>query len=327
MAYFGGALLARISRKGRYGPPAAIAALLLLQWPTVPLLLQAPQTLSAVPRDVWQACLWLRDHGAESLPERGAVLASWEYGHWIEFLARRPALMDNFGSHVGQFHEACVLLAEEDPRRVEAGLRSRGAEFVLLTGLGDFDQAVSLLGGKPADFWTSPDPAVHDSAWPTDRLLASLVGRLWLLDGTELPSVATMAQPRRSGRAALPFLRLAYEGLWRIPFAPLRQFISRVKIFQVVAGALLEGRAEPGLEIECSALVATNRSREFRFRATSRADSGGDFRLRVPYAERAGSLDCGVVGGYLVRGGGGSGRVVVEEPMVLSGAAVPVRLE
>lgn len=55
-----------------------------------------------------QAAEWLREHTPETSgffdatqqPEYG-ILASWDYGHMIKYLARRPTVLGNFGDDVG----------------------------------------------------------------------------------------------------------------------------------------------------------------------------------------------------------------------------------
>jgi asparagine N-glycosylation enzyme membrane subunit Stt3 len=57
---------------------------------------------------LYQAAEWLREHTPETSgffdateePEYG-ILASWDYGHMIKYLARRPTVLGNFGDDVG----------------------------------------------------------------------------------------------------------------------------------------------------------------------------------------------------------------------------------
>ncbi len=76
-----------------------------------------------------EACRWLAEREGE-----GAVLAQWDLGHLIEWVAARPTLATNFGGYLGErwLDPWRVLTAQDEERALEV-MDARGARFLLLT--------------------------------------------------------------------------------------------------------------------------------------------------------------------------------------------------
>jgi asparagine N-glycosylation enzyme membrane subunit Stt3 len=60
------------------------------------------------------------------------------------------------------------------------------------------------------------------------------------------------------------------------------------KLFEVVAGAEVEGRAAPGRAIDVGLYVTSNRGRRFLYDTQVVADAEGRYRVRLPYATTGG---------------------------------------
>jgi dolichyl-diphosphooligosaccharide--protein glycosyltransferase len=99
-----------------------------------------------------ELCEWLYAH-----TERGAwsVLAHWDKGHAIEWVADRPSVATNFGSYVGEdsYRDPPRFFLAEDPDAAEAILVRRRAKYVLVT---------AALGLNVATLVRATDPSARD---------------------------------------------------------------------------------------------------------------------------------------------------------------------
>jgi asparagine N-glycosylation enzyme membrane subunit Stt3 len=250
---------------------------------------------------------WLRENteptsgwlDASVRPEY-AVLSHWADGHVLEYVARRPTVVDNFGDDLGEENFALseeYYLAEE-PRASEIldrlGARYAIFEYRALTSRRDLDPRATLA-------------------------------RLYFGDGAAAESSIAVegARPRPVGVAvpAVERHRLVFEtqrrryGRWNVP---------GFKLYEHVRGALLEGAAEPGAEVVASLGVETNRGRRFEFRATTRADARGRYALRIPYASGGAPPAVRTAPEVELRSAGGVARTAVRETDVREGRVVEV---
>jgi asparagine N-glycosylation enzyme membrane subunit Stt3 len=187
------------------------------------------------------------------------VLAPWHLGHVIEYVGHRPTVVDNFGDDLGgdNFAWAQAYWYATEPE-VEQQLDARRLRYVISQRNHHF------LGEKP----------------PVGSLFHSLA----FVDGSRL--VPPADAPDLSVVPALERHRLVFESHGvnlRERKAP-----AVYKIYEVVPGAIVVGRAAPGATIEVSIPLKTNRNRAFEYRTEIRADDEGRYRVRLPYANRGG---------------------------------------
>lgn len=148
--------------------------------------------------------------------------------------------------------------------------------------------------------------------------------------GATPESVATRLQ-RDDGAAGrrLRRFRLVTEGppggrpLGDLLQLPRPEAVVPYKLFEVVAGALLEVRGAPGAPVLASVTVQTPTGRRFEYRAMARVEPEGVARLRVPYATEGGT-PAHTLGPWRVRVGDAERSVRVGEADVLEGRRVPV---
>jgi asparagine N-glycosylation enzyme membrane subunit Stt3 len=91
-------------------------------------------------RSFAQAAVWLRENSpptagfldAAVAPEYG-VLAFWTHGHLVEYVARRPSIVNNFGDDLGgtNFLESYRFFQAGDAEAREIGSRL-GVRYVLM---------------------------------------------------------------------------------------------------------------------------------------------------------------------------------------------------
>jgi len=175
----------------------------------------------------------------------------------IEYVGRRPTLVDNFGDDLGEESFAFVedyYLASQESAPVEAA-RARGVRYVV---------------AQPGSSYLSRPPT-----------RGTLAHALAVLDGRSARGIPALEQHR-----------MLYEssGLGGTPERPRPLF----KIYELVDGARIEGRAAPGARLVLRIDVTTNQGRHFVYESTGAADARGQYRFRVPYASgEAGSGDGG----------------------------------
>jgi asparagine N-glycosylation enzyme membrane subunit Stt3 len=220
-------------------------------------------------------------------PEYG-VLAPWELGHLLEYAARRPAVVDNFGDDLGaaNFEQAMRywLSPEATASRI---LDSLAVRYVVLT-LGQ------IVAATP----------------PPDSVMAALA----------LQPAPESEPPQPGDPPALQRHRLVYESrVWGgepVGNPPL------FRVFEHVAGARIAGRAEPGAPVDVRLALHSGRPRALWYRARTRADAAGRFSLRVPYATEGAPRGVRVEGPYTILCRGVEGVVAVPEEAVREGLEV-----
>ena len=217
-------------------------------------------------------------------PEYG-VLAPWSLGHVIQYVARRPAIVDNFGDDAGEenYRIARDFWRSTVPAAAET-VDALGARYIVVPAAGEESQ--------PFQFAT-----VFDS-------LAKRDGR------------AVEFQEKKRLPAASRF-RLVFESR---PLGNAEQ--PYVKVFEVVAGARLRGRAPAGSVIDLSLPVTTNRARHFEYRDRSVAGEDGWFEFVVPYATQGGSINVDTREKYTLTCNGRVSTVRVPETRVQAGSVV-----
>jgi len=179
-------------------------------------------------------------------PEYG-ILAHANLGHALQYGARRATATDPFWWYIGpeNWRASFSFLAAQEEEEALAWASILRGRYVL----------------------------TH-----AEEEMRSVAGQLQNHDGS--------AQP---GRAALGRFRLVVEAprggksLGEI-FRPRAGESVPYKLFEIVSGASIRVMTAPGERIDLSLELQSNRGRRFTYRASARANDGGEAHLRVPYA-------------------------------------------
>jgi dolichyl-diphosphooligosaccharide--protein glycosyltransferase len=215
-------------------------------------------------RALTQLSRWLAAHtpatsgywDASLRPEYG-VLGAWGDGHVLRYVAQRPVVQDNFGDDVGEqgFALAEAYFAEtSEPAALRIAERLR-ARYVVVRG-----------GGSG-----------HSAGYAA----RSLLKRLNRLNGTEGNLRAGDAAPAEHV-AALTQHRLIFDA--RAARGPSDGSRPNYKIFEIVPGARIAGRARPLAEVRAELGIAFGRRGGMRYSSTTRAGADGRYEIVVPYA-------------------------------------------
>jgi asparagine N-glycosylation enzyme membrane subunit Stt3 len=209
---------------------------------------------------IMQTASWLRDYSeptrgwldASVQPEYG-VLAPWPMGHAIEYVARRPAITNNFGDDIGA---RTFLLGQRyfqaEADEANAILARLSARFVILT--------------RRHRFLPEP-PSPNSIYWA-----------LFKWDGAEYRA---REGARSAWRPGVGTHRLVYE------HAQVGRDSSQppiTKVFEIVRGADVRGRATPGTVVRMRIDLITEGQRLTEWSSRSVADARGHWQIRVPYA-------------------------------------------
>lgn len=97
------------------------------------------------------------------------------------------------------------------------------------------------------------------------------------------------------------------------------------KLYEVVAGAVLEVHGAPYGKVDAEVSVLTPSGRRFSYRATALSDAEGLAQMRVPYATETAS-PTRLEGPYRVRSGDVEIRVPVSDAEVRRGAVIPLEM-
>jgi dolichyl-diphosphooligosaccharide--protein glycosyltransferase len=221
------------------------------------------------------------------------VLGPWEIGHILQYVGRRPTVVDNFGDDVSEagFERARRYFASEEAAASRL-LDELGVRYVVA------QREPPFLGPAPGE--------------------RSMFASLFYFDGSESDAGGAAGADARI--PALERHRLVYESSLQLAAAP--DAPPFYKVFEHVAGAAVEGRARPGAVVQARLELRTNRRRQLVYRQTTRADADGRYRLRLPYSNRGAPPSVRVAPAWELACGEDRAPLVVDEPQVRSGAAL-----
>jgi dolichyl-diphosphooligosaccharide--protein glycosyltransferase len=191
----------------------------------------------------------------------------------------------------------------------------RGRRPTIVTNFGDD------LGGenfaKSLEYFTATDEATAAS-------IGDLLGVRFVVTQQNPPIVSPnpgmrslMARLQEDDGRDMTRHRLVYEA--SDPDAPNGGGPAPFKVFQLVPGALIEGKALPGDTVVARLGYITNRGRRGEYRATSHASVDGRYSIRVPYATRGVQSVVRVDPEYRLEAGGEEQRIAVDEEAVQAG--------
>jgi len=258
------------------------------------------------------------DPAAPAAPLPPGILAEWSYGHFIQYHGRHPAIVDNFGSHVGDPTKVRAFFLETDEARALAFAESVGARYVLVADL------PSTFAGMIPDasiirrFLAQSrlvEPGLGEMRF-TEEILPTLLYRLTLRNGGGVEEGEFGYVP------PLAHLALVAESVETLPDAPVVPF---VKLYEIVPGARVRvDGLSPGAEALLLATVRSPRGRAFPYVARLRADTAGAIEVPFPYPTDAAPGRARAARCEIDLGGATIPIVGITEEMVRSGATVSV---
>jgi len=246
----------------------------------------------------------------EQRPEYG-VLCNWGAGHMLRYRSERPMVQDNFGVYGGrETYEAAGRYYEAtNEEEAIAILESLGVRYV-------------VAGTRGAGTTADPGPLSM-----TRRLAQTFGSEMHMADGGDLSGLhrhrlvfyarTSDAQPAsaRPHHAARP------------PMGPGDLYAEQPEyslgVWEIVAGARVEGRATPGARVEARLELFTSTGLDHLYLISTRADAEGRYALVVPYPnDRRFSSAVRAADHYTLASGDRSAPLRVDETSVREGRIV-----
>jgi len=241
-------------------------------------------------------------------PEYG-VLARWSLGALIYQVAQRPALSTAFGWEGYGFYQEAGFWVTEDAAQALSVAREARVRYVVVQAIHDLktDFAVASQGAARGEL---PSGLVGQQL----HVERSMHQRLMQGDGSMMRAADAMLP-------ALEAVRLVYESPYLAQTAGGE--MSYYKVFEVVPGAVISGKAPSGEAVILKLDLLTTRERTLTYLTRVRADQQGRFTARVPYATDSRQGDTRPLGEYtLYVGQAVQGQVSVSEAEVVNGSTV-----
>jgi len=224
----------------------------------------------------WQDSLrWLRTSTPETsyylepseTPEYG-VLSWWDYGNWIVYLSKRPAVSNNFQTGV---QDSALFFTTDSEQEGKAIMEKLKVKYVIVDKLmasGKFGAIVELAGKNIENYvdikTVNGKEGVETSVTAKKGFLNTEIYKLYELDGTNLGN-----------------LRLVHEST-----ASEKEDIKKnvVKVFEFVPGAKLSGTSIPSQPVTATLELSSNTGRKFTYQNKAMSDKNGSFEITVPYS-------------------------------------------
>jgi asparagine N-glycosylation enzyme membrane subunit Stt3 len=208
-------------------------------------------------------------YSADRRPEYG-ILESWDLGAQIYYGAQRPAVATAFGWEAHGFYEWAGFMATGDQDAALTILQKNNVRYVLTNA---FSGVRSMYTAAVQGEERGALPAGTVGAWGPGT---GMYERLMYHDGSG-HALADSFVP------ALGNYRLLFETAYRETTAA-RGTVNYYKVFEVVPGAIITGKAKPFSIVLLRLPLATSANREFLFQDAAAAGQDGRYRFRVPYA-------------------------------------------
>ncbi|OGP13800.1 MAG: hypothetical protein A2052_08985 [Deltaproteobacteria bacterium GWA2_54_12] len=335
VAACGGVSLASIYNlvKGRLGAPAgafaggamAIAAAVILLYPSAPfyrgLTMSQPFLIKG---DLEDTLYWMKSATPQAShflepwkkPEYG-VMARWEFGGWIEYIAQRPSVATVYGMETHGLTESAEFFLSTDEKEFLDILDKNSVRyFILSKTLGALPEYAEILGRDPSGYLVTKPDETGRPVWVTGEKFFKLVQTgLYMMDG-------------QSAQSPIPFkgvngVRLVYESPSASDVRGFAGEIKQFKVFERVKGARLVGRARPGEKVVLAGTVVTNQGRAFQTIRETFADNTGRFFIEAWYPTvNQGEFKTGVNGSYMLKIGNAGKGLLVSEDDIINGAVL-----
>ncbi|WP_243685075.1 hypothetical protein [Methanosarcina barkeri] len=243
-------------------------------------------------------------------PEYG-VLSWWDYGNWIVYQAKRPAVSNNFQTGVDDSSHFFLTNSEEDAKAIMEKLKVKYVITDNLMAGGKFGSIVKVAGENISKYLNvqtvNGNGGLQTIATAKKEYTQTEVYKLHQLDGSNLGN-----------------LRLVHETT-----APEvdNDTTSDVKIFEFVSGARLSGTADPGQSITATLELRSNTGRKFTYQNEVTSDKNGSFEITVPYSTENKADGVNALSTYSLKAGNTTvSEIQVTEKDVLEGNRVEVKI-
>ena len=263
------------------------------------------------PDPEWQKSLiWLQNSSPETsyylqpsqIPEYG-VLSWWDYGNWIVYISKRPAISNNFQTGV---EDSAYFFMSESEQEAKVIMDKLKVKYVITDTpmLNEKFGAIAHFAGKDSkDYFKQVN---RTSVIGKEKLLNTEIFKLHDQNGANLGN-----------------LRLVHESN---VFNVGHNKGDVVKIFEYVPGAKITGTSSPHKLVNVTLYLKSNTGRKFKYENKAMADMNGSFEITVPYSTE--EIDSGInaISAYKLSAGKNitEPAIYIKESDVLNGNRIKI---
>lgn len=277
--------------------------------------------------DLYNSLVWIKNYTPKTShlwkPDKKpeyAILAPWDHGHYIQYIAERPTIVNNFGHQLrgDGFKTALYIWSCESEEEMIDIVSKYNVRFLFLNDQINYISPRSSVYYKPGFF----DKYINffDGHFgekvptPKETFFTLPLPRLWVFDGS-----STTFGP------ALKHFRLVFESqnptfIQYFDDIELKSY----KLFEYVKGAKISGKTTPRSIVFFTAHFITNFDREFDWNAAAIADENGNFSGVLPYSTADDNFFVKPLSPYLVYSDGKVVELFVKNEDVLNGNQINV---
>lgn len=308
-----------VTRVGWIAAGAAIALLVTATHVGGVAALLAGDPAIAAERDVAEFLARARHRIGAAASGSDGVLSPWRLGHRIQYLTGQPVVTNNFGSYIGResYLDGHRFFLASDEAEGVAILRRRHVRYVVSSfDLPSAGSAVRALGlDQFAYFARSRSDRGEESINLLPPAMRTLFFRLAILEGSE-----RTFHNDRGGE-----LRIAGLGRFRLlADARVDGKPDHPKLFELVPGATLEVRADPGETVWIRYRFTSDTARAHLYERSAVASERGVASFVVGYPSDWPEL--GFSSRYEIEVSGVLFHVAVPETAIAAGATVVAEL-
>ncbi|NYT02966.1 MAG: peptide transporter [Methanosarcinales archaeon] len=297
------------SRMGRPAPAVAVSLILLalLVVPQALLAISAPELQPPIAGDWYDSLVWLKANTPRTSfyddpamrPEYG-IMSWWDFGNWILYVSERPVVANNFQTGVMDADRFFLSNSEADASAV---MDARMARYVITDWELIYKKFPALAN------WLEIDPDDYIGYQSTDYFTKVVI--------KDPMKNTTLAQLHLYDCIGMGRYRLIYESGTYLGEEPPS---SRVKIFEYLPGAVIEGTTSSTEPVEAFLAMESNQGRAFYYYNYG-VPVDGWYQIQVPYSTQA-RYDTRATGSYQVISNGRVQKINVSEEDVLKGNSV-----
>lgn len=307
------------------GWSAAAGVIALLLIPTYPFYRDLSATGPAIIRgDLEESFLWVRDHTPKTdyllepwkKPQYG-VMARWEYGGWIEYIAERPSIATLYGSETHGLKESAELFLSSDEGEFLRIMDENQARYLVVSKtIGALPEYAKITGRDTEGYLVERKDETGAVVWSTGPRFFDLAHiRLYFADGVGYDSPIPLRP--------VPGMRLVHESPGTSDVRGFFQEVKNVKVFERVRGATVVGSIFPGVKVFLGGIVTTDQGRRFQVVEQAIADANGRFSVKAWYPSTDGfEGKVAVVGSYVIQAAGRQAPVKITEEDVVNGRTI-----
>lgn len=306
-------------------------ALISISFVMVPYFLIAEGMLNTqgypIPADLYNTLVWMKNYTPKTSylwqpdkkPEYG-VLAPWDHGHYIQYIAERPTIVNNFGHQLrgdGFKISNYVWSCENEDELIDI-VKRYNIRFILLNDpINYFNKRFSVYL-KPGFF----DKYVifqkihfnEEVPTPQESFFTLPLPRMWIFDGSSTGYGPAIRHFRLVFESQNPSYIQYFEDIE----------VKQYKFYEYVKGAKIVGKATPRSIVFITAHFITNFDREFDWNAAAIADDQGNFTGVLPYATGEDNIFVKPLSPYFIYSDGKVVELIVNNNDVYNGNTISI---